>query len=129
MTYASPIPSFSLGRLTLLFCMVMVPPLTSVWPFLGLINPLWSSFFGFPLHMSIDLIQHPYGYHPWYEVVLVVLWPFAALVGLIALARWLLEQRTVFSRLLVGVWLVSLFFLVPFSSTGPYVGWPLYAVD
>jgi len=110
--------------------MVLVPFLTSVIPLLGLINPLWSSVFGLPLRVMILLQPHPvYGPHPWYEIGLVLFWPLVLTVFLAISANWILARREPLRRILLICWLISLVVLVPVQGIGPFVEWPLYALD
>jgi hypothetical protein len=112
--------------------MVLVPILTGWMPFLGLLNPLWSSLFGFPLHIVIWMLPHPvYASHPWQEAVAVLIWPFVLVAGLIWATVRILQAPSPWRERFIGIWFVVSAFVIPtwFDMPRWLFDLPLYVFD
>ena len=114
--------------------MVLLPILTGWLPLLGLLNPLWSSLFGFPLHIVIWMLPHPvYASHPWQEAVAVLIWPFVLVAGLIWATSRILAAPSPWRERFVATWLVTSAFAYPVVWLGRAPEWffslPLYVLD
>lgn len=107
----------------------MAPLVLGFPPITGMINPLWSSLFGFPF--SIAAAGHPvYGPHPWYEGIAFLAWPLVLIGLMIWAALRLVLSRHRWRNFAVVGWAISAFFLVPIADAYEYFGsWPLWLPD
>jgi hypothetical protein len=113
--------------------MILVPIVTGWLPFLGLLNPLWSSLFGFPLHVVIWMLPHPvYASHPWQEAVAVLVWPFVLIAGLVWATGRILRAPSPWRERLIATWLIVSAFVIPtwFDAIPRWLfDLPLYVLD
>lgn len=111
--------------------LVLIPCLTGCVPVTGLLNPVWSSVFGFPLQLAVWADPHPvYADHPWTEMVAVLLWPPALLLALVLLSGRLMEWRHPLRLPLVLLCAASTLIVVPAEALMPtFADWPLFIPD
>ena len=106
--------------------MVLAPLLIGAYPFTGLINPLWGSLFGFPLHLAAS--GHSVsGPHPPTELLAFLFWPLAMIAMMVWLSAKLVESRRPWTVPAVLLWIASSLFVVPFDDVVErFPNWPIY---
>lgn len=112
--------------------LLVVPPcLPGCVPVTGVVNPLWSSAFGFPIYLAIWAQPHQvYAPHPWTEMFAALVWPWLLLAGMIWAAYKLVRWRGRVRPVLVTIWFLSNLFLIPAENPPPmFLHWPIYALD
>lgn len=108
----------------LLPLMVLGPTIIGFYPVTGLVNVLWGSISGFPLHIIAS--GHPvYGPHPLTETLAFIGWPLLMLAARVWLASHLLDWKSKWRLPLVFIWLLSIFAVAPFGSP-TFRDWPIW---
>ena len=99
--------------------LVLGPIVIGAYPLTGLINPLWGSLFGFPLHIAFR-----YEHHPWAWGAAFLLWPIAVITCMSLVSCALLAIHHSWRRLVLGLWALSTFIVVPIDYSPAWL-WQL----
>jgi hypothetical protein len=97
-------------RVSLIFGSVMF-----IWPFMPVVNPIWSALFALPFWLVVVEFQpHPvYADHPWTEIAAFLLWPPILFGLLIWLSGKLVASRSGLRKHIILLWALSCLILAP----------------
>ena len=106
--------------------LVLGPILLGVAPLSGLINPLWSSLFGFPLHVALRATFN-YGLASSLVLFAFVVWPLVVFALMCWAASTLVSTKHKWRDVLVVSWAASAIMALPPEQAFLFFGdWPLY---